>query len=179
MNRRVRSLARTATIGLAVVSLAGCGGGDDTVGFGAEAAWSRPTPTGAATGVLYLTVTSDRSDALVGVDVPAAVAGRAELHTTTAADGGHQHHHGGSGDESEPAVDGTATAAEPAMTMTPVESFPIAAGGTLLFEAGGNHVMLLDLPDPLTSGETYTATLHFESGRTLDVDVVVAENAPD
>ena len=131
--------------------------------------------TGAATGVLYLTVTSDRSDALVGVDVPTDVAGRAELHTTMAADGGHEHHHGG---DTATTVE-PAEPAEPAMTMAPVESFPIAAGGTLLFEAGGNHVMLLDLPDPLTSGETYTATLRFESGRTLDVDVVVAENAPD
>lgn len=168
-----RRLAALAGLTLGAASLVGCGGEDDApVAFAASDAWSRPTPTGAVTGVLYLTVTSDQRDALVGVDVPADVAGTAELHTTMSADGDGGHSHGGA------AGDDAGSDTEPAMQMTPVESFAIAAGGTLLFAPGGNHVMLLDLPDPLVAGETYTATLRFESGRTLDVDVVVADNAP-
>lgn len=168
-----RRRAAVAALVLAAAALVGCGGDDEApVAFAASGAWSRPTPAGAVTGVLYLTVTSDQRDALVGVDVPADVAGTAELHTTMSADGGGGHSHGGaSGDEAS-------SDTEPAMQMEPVESFPIAAGGTLLFAPGGNHVMLLDLPDPLVDGETFTATLRFESGRTLDVDVVVADNPP-
>ncbi|MFN8023938.1 MAG: copper chaperone PCu(A)C [Acidimicrobiales bacterium] len=158
---------------LAAATLAACGGGDDTpVTFGASGAWSRPTPGGATNGVLYVTVTSDVADALVAVDVPADVAGTVELHTTMSGDDGSGHSHGAT------AGGGDSGGTEPVMTMEPVDSLPIEAGGTLVLEPGGNHAMLLDLPEPLTDGERYTATLRFESGRSLDVDVVVADNPP-
>lgn len=151
---------------LASGAITACGGDDAPVGFGASGAWSRPTPVGATNGVLYLTVSSDVDDALVGVDVPTDVAGEAQLHETIVSDDGGAHSHGG-GDGGE------------VMSMGEVDTFPIDAASRITFAPGGNHVMLVDLVAPLETGERYTATLRFSSGRALDVEVVVADNPPD
>jgi copper(I)-binding protein len=158
--------ARSALLALlAPASLVACGG-DEAATFGATGAWSRPTPTGATNGVLYLTVTSDVDDALIAVEVPATIAATVELHETVVGDAGHGGHSHGGGGGGE------------VMSMGEVEAFEIAANSSVTFSPGGNHVMLIDLAEPLISGETYVATLTFSSGRTLDVDVVVADNPP-
>jgi copper(I)-binding protein len=158
-----RRLAATVVVLLSPTALMACGGDEPAV-FGASGAWSRPTPSGATNGVLYLTITSDTDDALVAVDVPEQVAAAVELHETTIEHGGAGGHHGGGGGE--------------VVSMGQVTSFEIAADGSLTFSPGGNHVMLIDLAEPLQTDERYVATLRFESGRTLDVDVVVADNPP-
>lgn len=146
---------------VATALVTGCGGDGQT--FGASGAWSRPTPAGATNGVIYLTLTSDVRDALTGVDVPAGVARRAELHTSDAAgSGGHQH--GAAGGDT--------------VTMKQVTEVAVDAGGTLAFRPGGNHIMLVDLARPLVRGGTFTATLRFTSGRALTVTVTVADNPP-
>jgi copper(I)-binding protein len=163
----MRRIAATAVALLTLTTstaLTACGGDEPAV-FGASGAWSRPTPSGATNGVLYLTITSDTDDALVAVDVPEQVAAAVELHETMVEHGGAGGHHGGGGGGE-------------VMSMGQVTSFEIAAGGSVTFSPGGNHVMLIDLAEPLQTGESYVATLRFESGRTLDVDVVVADNPP-
>jgi copper(I)-binding protein len=141
--------------------LAGCGGDQTT--FGASGAWARPTPTGATNGVIYLELSSDVRDALVAAEVPAGIAERAELHTSDAAGGG-GHQHGAVGSDT--------------VTMAQVTEVVIEAGGTVEFRPGGNHIMLVGLASPLQRGDTFTATLRFSSGRTLDVPVTVSDNPP-
>jgi copper(I)-binding protein len=104
-------------------------------------------------GAVYLRVTSPVADELVGADVDASIAGEVQLHTT------------------ETAADGTATMAEQ-MTM------PIPAGGGLVLEPIGNHLMLVGLVDPLTNGETFDMTLHFATAGDVAVEVEVRDTAP-
>jgi copper(I)-binding protein len=140
--------------------LIGCG--DDHLGFSASGAWSRPTPATATNGVVYLDLSSDTRDSLIGVDVPTDIAARAELHTSDAASEGHQH--GAIGSD-------TVTKAQGAQII-------IDAGTQVEFRPGGNHIMLVDLARPLSLGDTFSATLRFASGRTLDVRVTVSDNPP-
>jgi copper(I)-binding protein len=165
MTRRAILTGLAVLAGSALMSAA-CGSEAPAASFGAEAAWARPTPTGATNGVIYLTVSSDVADALVGAEVPTSIAASTELHATMGGDGGGGHSHGGDGGDGE------------MMSMGAVESFPIAAGETLTFAPGGNHIMLIDVAEPLTRDNRFTATLQFASGRSLDVPVVVADNPP-
>ncbi len=154
-------LAVVAVLPVAALA-AGCGG--EPAELAATDAWSRPTPAGATDGVVYLHLTSDTDDSLVGVQVAPEVAAAAELHTSDASGGGgHQHGAAGGG----------------VVTMTPVEEVAVAAGATVEFRPGGNHIMLIDLAEPLEAGDTFTATLRFASGRSLPTEVTVADNPPD
>lgn len=154
---------RRSAAALIIVSalLAGCG--SDPRGFGASGAWARPTPAAATNGVVYLELSSDTRDALIGVDVPAGVAAHAELHTSDGeGSGGHQH--GAVGSDT--------------VTMAQVTQVDIDAGALVEFRPEGNHIMLVDLARPLVLGDTFVATLRFASGRTLDVRVTVSDNPP-
>ena len=42
--------------------------------------------------------------------------------------------------------------------------FPLPAGGDLVLEPGGDHIMLMDLPEPLQPGDTLELTLVFSDG---------------
>ena len=150
-----------AALVAASVWLVGCGGGDRP--FAASDAWARPTPATATNGVVYLDVSSDIEDSLIGVDVPDDVAAYAELHTSDAAGGG-AHEHG--------AVAGGV------VTMEQVEEVMIGADSTVMFRPGGNHIMLIDLSRPLVLGDAFDATLRFSSGRSIETTVTVADNPP-
>lgn len=157
--RRAAALVVAAT----VFGLAACGS-DEPTELAATGAWARPTPTGAANGVVYLTLTTDVDDVLVAARVPAEIAAEAQLHQTIVEGGGSHSHGGGGGGES--------------MSMGEVEGLDVAAGDELVFEPGGNHVMLVDLADELVLGEEFVLILTLASERTLDVPVVVADNPP-
>lgn len=155
---------------LAALGLVACGGAGASPSLGASGAWARPTPSTAHDGVLYLTVTSDRADRLVAVDVPARVADHAELHQTTGPGGASHHHHGGGGgDGGDPAA---------MVGMEQARGVKVPAGGSVEFAPGGNHVMLVALAGPLRPGGDFTARLRFASGRTVSARVTVAENPP-
>lgn len=51
------------------------------------------------------------------------------------------------------------------------DGFVIPAGGELELKPGGNHIMLMDLDEPITTGQEITLTLEFEGGQTQDVTV--------
>jgi copper(I)-binding protein len=143
-----------------VASACGSAGGAE---FAAGGAWARPTPAGASDGVVYLTVSTDEPDELVGASVAGVVAREAQLHMTSVGDEDHSHH-GGAGAAS--------------VSMGDVESIPLAAGATVVFEPGGSHIMLVGLAAPLQRGSTFMVALEFASGRVLDTEVVVADNPP-
>lgn len=49
--------------------------------------------------------------------------------------------------------------------------FAIPAGEALVLEPGGNHIMLMGLRDPITTGQQVTVTLEFEDGTTTEMVV--------
>ena len=167
--RRSSPTALAIVAGTLVVAAAvgACGSSDARSEFAADDAWARPTPTGATNGVVYLSLSTDIADSLVRAEVAADVAGAAELHATVMGDGGGgSHSHGGGG--------GGET-----ISMGEVEGFDLSPASPLVFEPGGNHIMLVDVPAPLELGRQFVLTLEFASERSLDVTVTVADNPPD
>lgn len=50
------------------------------------------------------------------------------------------------------------------LKMRDVTSYTLPAGGAVRFAAGGMHLMLFDLKQPLTAGSMVDITLHFQGG---------------
>ncbi|KAF0284546.1 copper chaperone PCu(A)C [Spiribacter roseus] len=112
-----------------------------------EDAWARATPPGFSKGAVYLEIRNDsrRSDTLVGVHTERA--GRAELHRTIE-EGGNSR-----------------------MVHTPRVRVP--AEGSVTFEPGGRHVMMMGIDEALTEGERFSLELEAETAGTLRVNVEV------
>jgi hypothetical protein len=117
-------------------------------------AWSRATPGGAKVGGGYLTIENKGStpDRLIGGS--ADVAGKVEVHEMAVNNG--------------------------VMTMRPLDKgLTIEPGQTVKLAPGGQHLMLLDLKNPLKAGEKLPITLDFEkAGKvkvTFDVEGVGAK----
>jgi len=157
------STVRRTGLALATVALiaAGCGDDDGDAAGGVEVdnAWARTSPMSAEAGAVYMDLTAEETTSLVGATVPSDVAGTVEIHETVAADMDDMGDMG-------------------AMTMQQVDSVTLTAGETVSLEPGGLHVMLLDLPDPLESGEQFDLTLTLENGDEIDVSVEVLDEAP-
>ncbi|WP_317176547.1 copper chaperone PCu(A)C [Dietzia sp. IN118] len=112
-----------------------------TIAF--EDGWAKATGTG-MTGVFgTITNPGDTDLHLTGVD--SDLGGSAELHETVP---------GGSGMMMQEREDG----------------FVIPAGGELVLAPGGNHIMLMELDEPITTGQQITLTLEFD-GTEQDVTV--------
>lgn len=120
--------------------------GDDLTVSGA---WM-PEPANPEVGALYLEIdnAAEDDDALTGVTT--SVSDTAELHTTEGDDNGASH-------------------------MEEVEEIPVPAGESVELTSGGHHVMVLDIPEPLTEGDEFTATLTFDGGTELDLTVPVED----
>lgn len=59
-----------------------------------------------------------------------------------------------------------------AATMRPREGgFAIPPGGALVLAPGGDHIMLIGLRSPITTGQQVTLTLEFEDGSRTDMVV--------
>lgn len=112
-----------------------------------ENVWSRATAPGLQTGAVYFTLRNDAAegDRMVGVETDRAP--RVELHRTIE-EGGNSR-----------------------MVHTPEVRVP--ANGTVLFEPGGRHVMLMGLSEALAEGEVFTITLLFERAGPITVEVDV------
>ena len=95
----------------------------------------------------YLTVTNagQTADRLIGASC--ACADRVELHTMSTAGG--------------------------IMRMSQVTGFDVPAGGALTLAPGGDHLMLLDLREPLVAGEQVRVTLTFARAGEMEVDLAV------
>lgn len=57
------------------------------------------------------------------------------------------------------------------------DGFALPAGGTLELTPGGEHIMLMDLKQPIKSGETVTITLRMADGSTQDVQALARDFA--
>ena len=163
--------ARLAAVGLAgALALTACSGGDDADGATTDAAtgtgtaaaqdagldelevrdpWAKAADAGmsAAFGTLHNPTDGD----MVVVAASSPSSPMVELHETVEVDGVAQ--------------------------MREVEGFTVPAGGDVVLEPGGNHLMLMGLTAPLTPGAEVTVVLELADGTTLDVVAPVKEFA--
>lgn len=135
--------------------LAGCGDASDDqatpvtapAGDVAVAGASlRLNPNPAAPSAAYFTLTGGAHDATL-VSITSPDAARAEMHESKM-DGG-------------------------MMTMAPLTSVPVPAGGTVEFRQGGMHVMLFDISAAARAAGKVKLVLTFADGRTLEADALV------
>ena len=107
-------------------------------------AWARATPKGAQVGGGYLTITNSGTtpDRLIGGSTP--VAAKLEVHETSMSGGVAQMREHDKGVEIKP-------------------------GEKVEFKPGGNHVMFVNLKEPLVQGKPITATLEFEKAGKVEV----------
>lgn len=187
MNRLIRT-AVALLLGFSLVAAAcsdddssnGSSSADDSTPSTAEVseeivvadAWARTSAMGQDLGAAYMVITGGaEDDALVSGSVPADIAGEVQLHETT--DGSA----GASTDDSMGDMGGDMAGGggETMMGMREVTQIDIPAGAEVRLEPGGYHVMLLDLPAPLTEGQTFDLTLTFEQAGEIVVPVEVRE----
>jgi len=64
------------------------------------------------------------------------------------------------------------------MRMVDGGRIEIPAGGTVIMEPGGLHLMLINLTEPLEAGAAYPLTLKFERAGEWTLHVPVADDAP-
>jgi len=135
---------------LAIIATA-CGGdsGEASVGD----AWGRPTPDAAANTAFYLTITGGSSDdTLVSASTDAC--GEVQLHETTMTDG--------------------------SMGMQEVEGgIAVPAGGTVILEPGGLHVMCMAVTQPLVVGDSVDLVLEFDEAGAVSVTAEIRDEAED
>jgi len=108
---------------------------------------ARAMPAVAPTSAVFFTLhnNTDRARVLVGAHSTAAK--QVELHTHTMQDG--------------------------MMAMRRVETIDVPAGGTVVFQPGGLHVMLIGLNHALEMGQRIDLTLEFADGGQMKLDVPV------
>ena len=110
--------------------------------------WSRATPPGAATGAGYLTISNAgvTSDRLLSVASPLAEIG--EVH------------------EMRMVAD--------RMTMRPLEDgLVVPAGGTVVLQPGGFHLMFVQVGAGFVEGSVVPVTLTFETAGVVEIGLVV------
>ncbi len=177
----MRTSRIAGAVSLAMV-LAACGSAE---AVSAEGAWARTSPMMASAGAVYMDLTSEEADRLIGASVDASIAATTEVHETVEAEG----HMGSDGEDmgedmgGDMAGDGDMSEMEGmegmgAMSMQEVEAIELGAGQTVNLEPGGFHIMLLDLAEPLEVGDTFDVTLDFETADDLVVTVEVRDSAP-
>jgi copper(I)-binding protein len=144
---RLRLTTLSATVVLVALAAAACSSGG---GITVSEAWARPSMGMDRAGAAYMVIKNDgdTADTLLGATSPAAAT--VEIHETTMGD------------------DGT-------MSMSPVGSLSIPAGGTVSLEPGGYHVMLIDLTGDLVVGDSIEITLDFENAADVTVSAAVRE----
>jgi periplasmic copper chaperone A len=110
-------------------------------------AWARATPGGAKNGAVYMSITAEpgAGDRLVAAKSEAARS--VELHISD--------HEGG------------------VVRMRRLDALEVPAGQTVRLSPGGHHLMLLDLKQPLKTGDRVKLTLVFEKAGELTVEASI------
>jgi hypothetical protein len=132
---------------LILVSLTACSGSNKSELPYVEAAWARPAPAG-GTSAIYFTLQNPGEDDDRLISASGDVAESVEIHMSMMNDDG-------------------------VMSMQEQEYVAIPAGGSVLFEPGGLHIMLIDLVDELTVGDQFDINLTFEDSGEMRIPVVV------
>jgi copper(I)-binding protein len=111
-----------------------------------QGAWARATTPGVATGGIYVTLTSQAGDRLVGASSP--VAAKADVH--------------------EMQMDGTIMR----MRILP-NGLDLPAGRAVTLSPSGTHIMLEGLKSPLRQGSTVPVHLVFQTAPPVDIQATV------
>lgn len=112
-----------------------------------ENAWSRATPGGSKTGVVYMTLVNGgaSADRLIGGTTPIAQA--VQFHSNINDNG--------------------------VMRMRELTGIDIAPGSKVTLKPGSTHAMLVGLKQPLKEGQSFPLTLEFEKAGKLDVTIPI------
>ena len=114
-------------------------------------AWCRATPNAARAGGCFASFQSTTDDRLTGGSTPRAA--QLQVH--------------------EMSMDGGM------MKMGQIEGgLPLPVGETVALAPGGNHIMLMELTQPLVEGETVPLTLQFASAPAVTVQAPVRRVTP-
>ena len=146
-------MRRTILLGALAALALGAAGHAASPAISSTGAWARPTPPGATTGAVYLTLTNHgrTADRLVSATSPAAA--RVVFHSMSMVGG--------------------------VMRMTPITAaIPVAPNGAVQFSPGGSHVMLTGLKGPLKAGAHVRMVFTFAKAGPVSVDVPVRDAAP-
>ena len=184
MNKRI--LFPLLSVG--ALALVACGS-DDPVAV--DQPWARATSAAQPNGAVYMELTTDHDDVLVGASVSSDIADHAEIHEVIEAgdgdmgdmesseDMGDMESSEDMGDMDMGDEDGDHGGMAPGMIMQQVDGgIELVADETVVFEPGGYHVMLLDLVEPLEVGEEFELTLEFADNDDVTITVPVEETAP-
>lgn len=137
---------------LASATLTGCGSSDPaTDSIAIVDPWVKTVDEGMT--AAFGEITNNSDGVLVLVSVATDASPTTELHETL------------------PADDATA------MMRQKEGGFVLEPGGTLSLEPGGDHIMLMDVTEPITPGDEVDFTLNFEDGTTFDFTAVAKEFA--
>ena len=130
---------------VAAIVLSGCG---QKSGLEILDPWVRPAPLAGGNGAGYMAIRNHETvpDTLLSVSV--TFAEMAEVHETL-------------------------STGEDTMTMQPVGPLEIPSNGSVVFEPGSYHVMLMNIAEPLEPGQTVTLVLTFERAGTVEVQAEV------
>ena len=148
------AIVMAALVAAASVSVAGCTKTDTAAGKTAAESvtvtdqWVKAAPTGMT--ALFGTLKNSGRGEVVVESATSPAAGMVELHEVVGEAG--------------------------STTMRPKEGgFSIPAGGTHLLVPGGDHILLMDLKQPLQVGTDVAVTLTFTDGSTLPVSAQVRD----
>jgi copper(I)-binding protein len=114
-------------------------------------AWARATPGGATVGAAFLEIRTDKAtaDRLTGVSSPAAE--KTEVHSSSMEGG--------------------------VMKMRRLDAIDLKPGQTLVLKPMGDHIMLINLKQPLKEGDSVDLTLTFEKAGPISVKAGVKSMA--
>jgi copper(I)-binding protein len=117
-----------------------------------EKTWARATFALAKTGAVYLSIDNHSKNdiKLLSAGVDPSVASEAQFHETLMQD-------------------------EMMLMREAEDGFEILAGSSLDFLPGGKHIMLLDLENPLSTGEKFVLSLIFENNKVIRVPIEVKD----
>jgi periplasmic copper chaperone A len=112
-------------------------------------AWSRATPAGSKTAVVYMTLVNGgaAADRLVGATTP--VADKVAFHSNTNDNG--------------------------VMQMRELPAIDVEPGAKVVLKPGGTHIMLVGLKQQLKEGQTLPLTLEFENAGKIELQVPIAK----
>lgn len=110
-------------------------------------AWVKAMPPSAEYSAAFLTITNASEEDLALVEVRSDVAETVEIHEMETIEG--------------------------VMSMRPTKNLAIPHGESVALEPGGTHIMLIDLVEPLTEGESVDLTLVFANGMERQVSAVI------
>lgn len=157
---------RPVLLALGLLGLAGCTGPDDsdpTPAPGSAASEGGGTASSSGTG----SAPADAPIAVADAWVKAAESGMTAAFATLTSTADVPMVLVGARSEAAPTLQLHETASDGSGGMSMQEKeggFEIPAGGTLVLEPGGNHIMLLDLAEPLLAGDAVDIVLLFEGG---------------